>query len=57
MYEWARNNDKLQRAIGILLNEGKILTDELVKEKYISIAGAIRDVEETPVEKPKRKKK
>ena len=55
-YNWAVNKDKLQRAEKFLSPDA---TEEQVKEKYISLAGLVREKSEpieTPVEEKKAKK-
>lgn len=54
-YNWAVNKDKLQRAEKFLSPDA---TEEQVKEKYISLAGLVREKSETEVpEAPKTTKK
>ncbi len=64
IYPWAQNRAKLERAIGEL---GPDATEEVLKARYIEMAGKVLEEDGTPVEtveptpeeeiKPKKPKK
>lgn len=60
MYEWAQNKMKLQRAIAWAreqerLPNGPKATEDVIKARYISIAGLVIEKPESVIEAPAEK--
>lgn len=56
MYEFAVNQLKLQRAIAELTKEhGKTPSEDIVKERYVKLAGLLQEEAEVKTAEPRKK--